>query len=155
MENYQLLKFFHFIGIIIFLGNIIVTAIWKILADRTKSPAIVAFSQRLVTITDFAFTVTGVTLVAVTGIMMAAKFGDIADVLWLSWGTWLFILSGIIWLLILIPIQVKQAKAARDFSAKEEIPASYWILSKYWLVFGAIATALPLANLYFMVFKPT
>jgi hypothetical protein len=34
------------------------------------------------------------------------------------------------------------------------IPERYWRLSMLWSVFGAMATILPLANLYFMVFKP-
>lgn len=155
MENYQLLKSIHLLGVTIFLGNIIVTAVWKVLADKTKSPAIVAYAQRLVTITDFAFTVTGVLLIAVSGHLMAPNFGGIDAVFWLSTGWRLFIASGVIWVLVLIPLQIKQAKLAKVFATKEEIPELYWTLSKYWVVFGIIATTLPLANLYFMVFKPT
>ena len=155
MESYQLLKVIHLLGVVIFLGNIIVTAVWKMLADKTKSPSVVAYAQKLVTITDFVFTAVGVFLILVTGRIMASRFGEISDVLWLSWGWWLFIASGVIWVLILIPIQIKQAKLAKDFADKQDIPDSYWILSKYWAVFGMLATVLPLANLYFMVIKPT
>jgi uncharacterized membrane protein len=42
MDNYLLLKSLHVLGVVIFLGNIIVTAVWKALADRTGSLAIVA-----------------------------------------------------------------------------------------------------------------
>lgn len=154
MDNYQLLKSIHLLGVTIFLGNIIVTAVWKILADKTRSPAIVAYAQRLVTITDFAFTAVGVLLVYVSGHLMAPNFGGIDAVYWLTTGWLLFIASGIIWVLILIPLQVKQAKLAKDFATKKEIPKLYWTLSKYWGIFGIIATILPLANLYFMVFKP-
>jgi len=155
MDNYQLLKSIHLLGVSIFLGNIIVTAAWKVLADQTKSPAIVAYAQRLVTITDFIFTGVGAALIVISGRMMSTKFGEIGDVLWLSWGWQLFIASGLIWLLILIPIQTKQVKLAKVFSTQETIPENYWVLSKYWAVFGIIATILPFANLYFMVFKPT
>lgn len=154
MDNYQLLKSIHLLGVTIFLGNIIVTAVWKVLADRTRAPAIVAYAQRLVTITDFVFTGLGAALIIISGRMMSAKFGQIDDVLWLSWGWWLFIASGLIWLLILIPTQIKQAKLAKVFSTQTTIPENYWVLSKYWAVFGMIATMLPFANLYFMVFKP-
>ncbi|MCU7846007.1 MAG: DUF2269 domain-containing protein [Candidatus Thiodiazotropha sp. (ex Monitilora ramsayi)] len=153
--SYQLLKSIHLLGVVIFLGNIIVTAVWKMLADKTKSPAIVAYAQRLVTITDFSFTAAGVLLILVTGRMMAPRIGEINEVLWLAWGWWLFIASGVVWVLILIPLQIKQAKLAKAFSTKSEVPEKYWLLSRYWVVFGIIATILPLANLYFMVFKPT
>lgn len=155
MDNYQLLKSIHLLGVTIFLGNIIVTAVWKMLADRTRSPAIVAYAQRLVTITDFSFTAVGVLLIYLSGHLLAPSFGGIGAVYWLTSGWWLFIVSGVTWVLILIPLQVKQAKLAKDFATKEEIPKLYWTLSKYWAIFGVIATILPLANLYFMVFKPT
>ncbi len=61
--TYQLYKLIHVAGGIILLGNIIVTAVWKTLADVTKEPKIVAYAQRLMTITDFAFTLVGVLLV--------------------------------------------------------------------------------------------
>jgi len=155
MDNYQLLKTVHLLGVTIFLGNIIVTAVWKVLADKTKTPAIVAYAQRLVIVTDFTFTAVGVLLILVSGRMMASGFGEIGEVFWLSWGWWLFIASGVIWVIILIPLQIKQAKLAKDFATKEEIPESYWVLSRYWVMFGIIATILPPANLYFMVVKPT
>jgi len=155
MDNYLLLKSIHHLGVVLFLGNFVVTAVWKILADKTQSPAVVAYAQRVVTINDFTFTPVSVLLILITGELMATKFGEISDVFWLSWGMWLFITSGVIWVLILVPIQIKQAKLARSFSSENEIPESYWSLSKYWIVFGVIATILPFANLYFMVFKPT
>jgi hypothetical protein len=34
------------------------------------------------------------------------------------------------------------------------IPEGYWRLCRLWLIWGTIATLLPLANLYFMVVKP-
>jgi uncharacterized membrane protein len=54
----------------------------------------------------------------------------------------------------LIPIEVMQARLARQFATEPKIPERYWRLSMLWSVFGAVATILPLANLYFMVFKP-
>jgi uncharacterized membrane protein len=47
-----------------------------------------------------------------------------------------------------------QARMAKRFAAEAIIPARYWRLSTLWFVFGAAATLLPLACLYFMVFKP-
>jgi uncharacterized membrane protein len=81
MTTYLALKSLHVLGVVVFLGNIIVTGVWKALADRTRSAPIVAYSQRLV-------------------------------------------------------------------------PQRYWKLATTWNVAGAVATLLPLANIYFMVFKP-
>lgn len=145
----------HILGVVLFLGNIIVTALWKTLADRTRNPAVVAYGQRLVTITDIVFTATGVILIIVAGQVMAREFGGVFDgPAWLLWGWSLFIASGVIWLAILIPIEVLQERLARRFRDGSEIPDRYWRLSRLWAIFGAIATILPLINLYLMVFKP-
>ena len=79
---------------------------------------------------------------------------DILSTKWLSWGFWLFIISGIIWVTVLIPVQIKQAKLARQFANGGDIPERYWRLGRFWIVYGTLATVIPLANLYWMVFKP-
>lgn len=154
MDTYLLLKSLHIFGIVIFLGNIIVTGWWKVMADRTKNPTIIAFAQRQVTLTDFIFTLGGVLLISVTGIGNAILHDmDYLTIKWLAWGYWLFIMSGIIWIVVLLPVQIKQAKMAKQFIEGEKIPEDYLTLSKIWIIFGTLATLLPLTNLYFMVFK--
>lgn len=145
----------HILGVVLFLGNIIVTAVWKTLADRTKNPSVVAYAQRLVTVTDVAFTATGAVLIVVAGQVMAREFGGVfGGPLWLTLGWSLFIASGVIWLAILVPIEVMQERLARGFRNATTVPDRYWRLSRLWAIFGAIATLLPLFNLYLMVFKP-
>jgi uncharacterized membrane protein len=52
MLTYEFFKMVHVLGIVIFLGNIIVTGVWKYRADATSRPEVIAFAQRLVTLTD-------------------------------------------------------------------------------------------------------
>jgi uncharacterized membrane protein len=144
----------HVLGVVIFLGNIIVTAVWKLLADRTRDPPVVAYAQRLVTVTDVAFTATGAALIAISGPVLADDLGGVGGPAWITWGLALFIASGVIWVAVLIPVQVLQARAARRFATGGAIPEHYWRLARVWYVFGSVAILLPLANLYFMVFKP-
>ena len=145
----------HVLGVVLFLGNIIVTAVWKMLADRTKNPPVVAYAQRLVTVTDVAFTATGAVLIIVSGQVMAREFGGVfSGPAWLLWGWSLFIASGVIWIALLVPIQVMQERLARRFRDEPAIPDRYWRLSRLWAVFGSVAVLLPLANLYLMIFKP-
>ena len=56
--------------------------------------------------------------------------------------------------MVVLPVQTAQARLARDFADSGEIPPRYWELNRRWLVWGIIATLLPLANLYFMIVKP-
>lgn len=125
------------------------------MADRTRNPGTVAFAQRQVTLTDFLFTFGGVVLILGSGLAAAHVAGlDYLRVRWLVWGLSLFILSGIIWASVLIPVQIKQARMAKLFADGDAIPDSYWRLGRIWIIFGTIATILPLLNLYWMVFKP-
>ena len=153
---YLTLKSIHIFGIILLMGNIIVTAWWKLMADRTKNPGIIRFAQRQVTLTDYVFTIPGVMLTVLTGDWMAYGFFENSwDIQWLTWGRCLLITSGVIWAAILIPIQIKQSRMSRQFVIDAPIPNEYWRLSRRWNVFGSIAVLLPLMNIFWMVFKPS
>lgn len=52
-STYLTLKSLHILRAVIFLGNIIVTGWWKVMADRSRDLKIIAFAQRQVTLTDF------------------------------------------------------------------------------------------------------
>lgn len=156
MDNtYLLLKSLHILGAVLFLGNIIITGWWKVMADSTRNPVIVAFAQRQVTLTDYVFTTGGVLLILTTGIGNAVLHDmNYLSIPWLVWGFWLFVVSGVIWAFILIPVQIKQAELAKQFADGGTIPENYWRLARIWNIFGTVATALPLINIYWMVFKP-
>lgn len=154
MNGYLTLKALHMAGAIIFLGNIIVTAWWKAMADRTRDARIIAFAQRQVTLTDWAFTFGGVLLLAAGGYGNALLHGMPIHSSWTGLGHWLFAASGVIWVFVLIPVQVLQARLARGFASGGTIPDRYWRLNRLWLGFGIVATVLPAMNVYVMVFKP-
>lgn len=153
-NTYLWLKVIHLLGVVLFLGNIIVTGWWKVMADRTKNPQIIAFAQRQVTLTDFIFTAGGATILLVSGIANVGLHQMDYSAKWLTQGFLMFVLSGIIWAVILIPTQIKQAKMAQAFTKTNTIPEAYWKLCTRWNIFGFIATVLPLVNLYWMTFKP-
>lgn len=155
MLSYTTFKSIHMLGIVLFLGNIIITGVWKAFADRTGNPAVIGFAQRLVTLTDWVFTAGGVLLVMIGGYGMASVNRlDLWGTSWLVVAQSLLITSGVIWVAILIPIQIKQAALAHGFEGGGPIPERYWRLNRHWFVWGIIATVIPLANLYVMVAKP-
>ncbi len=150
----QFYKLLHIFGAIMLVGNITVTAVWKTLANYTEEPKIVAYAQRLVTITDVVFTFGGVVLILISGYIMAESFGGIHGTSWLTAAMSIFSASAVIWVVILIPVQMAQSRMARDFRDGGPIPPRYWVLSKIWMVAGTLAVILPFAVLYFMVVKP-
>ncbi|MGO9474252.1 MAG: DUF2269 family protein [Rhodomicrobium sp.] len=154
MAPYTAFKIVHMLGIVLFLGNIIVTGVWKAMADRTKNPAVIGFAQRLVTLTDWVFTFGGAILVLAGGFGMAAAAGYDLRSGWLLLAQILFGVSGLIWIAILIPVQIRQARLAHAFENGGPVPPLYWRLNRHWYIWGVLATVIPLANLSAMVAKP-
>lgn len=147
-------KIVHVLGVVLFMGNILVTGFWKAIADRGREPHVVAYAQHLVTLTDWLFTFGGIVLILIGAYGMAMTGNLDLRVPWLLWGQALFGASGLIWVAVLVPTQIAQARLAHGFAAGGPIPERYWQLNKRWVIFGIAASALPLANLYFMVAKP-
>lgn len=146
------LKSLHIAGACLFIGNIIVSAFWKVLADRTRSFPVVSFATRLVNITDAVFTGLGVTLLLVTGHLLAGNYGGVLSQPWIFWSYVLFGVSGALWMLVLVPLQLKQARILRA-SQNATIPNEYHRLARLWSLAGTVATVVPLPAIYLMVSK--
>jgi uncharacterized membrane protein len=144
------LKLIHLVCACLFLGNVIVSGIWALLAERTRNHAIIQFSNRMVLITDVMFTLLGSIGVVWTGHGLAQNFGGVEGHPWIQWSYGLLSLSGLIWLFVLVPIQLKQRALLKN---TDTVCADYWRLSKIWQIAGALATLLPLPIVYFMVTK--
>ena len=92
----------------------------------------------------------GARVAGTVGAMMAHPLGGESAHPWIRWSYILFGLSGLIWAIVLVPIQLKQrALLART----DRITPEYLQLSRIWQITGAVATLLPLPILYFMVSK--
>ncbi|MBR2536668.1 MAG: DUF2269 domain-containing protein [Hyphomicrobium sp.] len=151
---YSVLKFLHVAGVVLLIGNVTITAFWKVYSDRSNDPRIVANAQRAVIAADWLFTFPAITLIIVGGYGMAliANMDLFADP-WLVWGQVLFLISGALWLGVLVPVQIRQARAARIFEPDAPIPESYWRDGRRWLVWGIAATVPLVAATYVMIAK--
>ena len=134
-----------------FPGSPEILAVWES-PPNVKSSRVLAHVDKheLVLITDVMFTLVGAVGVVWTGHGMAVNFGGGASHPWIQWSYWLLTFSGLIWLFVLVPIQLKQRALLKQYS---EITEDYWRLSRIWKIAGAISTVLPLPIVYFMVTK--
>ena len=152
---YEIAKFVHITGVVMLMGNITASAIWKFFADGTGDPRIIAFAQRLVTITDWSLTFWGVVLTMVGGYGAVWVTGaDPAGPVWLLWSQILFVVAGVMWLGLLVPIQIRQARTARGFAQGGDIPESYRRDSRRWIIWGLIATVPLVGATWLMIAKP-
>ena len=151
--TYEIAKFAHITGVVMLMGNITATAFWKVFADRTGDPRIVAFAQRLVTITDWSLTFWGIVLTIAGGYAMVWLAGlDPLAPGWLLWGELLFVAGGVVWLAAIVPVQIRQARAAKAFDGA--IPESYRRDSRRWIAWGLIGTVPLVAAVWVMIAKP-
>jgi uncharacterized membrane protein len=148
-------KYLHYLGIILLAGNITVTAVWKVFADRNGDWRIVRFGQRLVTGTDFGLTIPGIVLTMVGGYGVLWMQGySLTEPAWLLWSQVFFVSAGAIWLFILVPVQVKQARLANAFTSQADVTDEYRRLSRRWITWGLISTVPLCIVLWLMVAKP-
>lgn len=150
----SLIKFIHIFGAVLFVGNIIVSALWKVLADRTGELLVIRYATRTVNRADVFFTVGGIILLLGAGHAMAPEYGGVAANKWIMWSYTLLIGSGLIWALILVPVQIGQSRLLDKLGSQDSIPDRYWKLATIWAVAGVVASVLPVIAIYLMVAKP-
>lgn len=147
--------FLHIAGCVLFLGNIITAAFWKVRADLKGDPAEVHNTVKNVMLADLVFTLPGLLLIIISGVVMAVQAGyAMGGMNWLMASMILFGVTGILWAGFLIPLQKGMIRHSMQSIRDGVISAGYKRVSTYWAVCGTIATLLPIVILYFMVSKP-
>jgi len=149
------LKLLHILGTVLFVGNIITAALWKVRADASGNLHAIAYAQRGVMFADYVFTAPGAALILVTGLWMAdLSDRNILQTGWLFTALILLIVSLLIWLFELLPVQRRLTQIADQAVRAGQLDPVFKALTARWTIFGIIATLLPLVNVYLMVFKP-
>ena len=147
----------HIFGAIIFLGNIVVTAAWMALAERTGETTVIRFASKTVSSADVLFTGPGVVLVLLNGLALAndrwGGWGGFHEFSWIVTALGLFAVSGVVWAGWLLRYQYRMVQLSAGVA--DPLPEEFFHVLHKWYVWGAIATALPLVSLYLMVAKPT
>lgn len=151
----QILLAVHILAAIVFVGNIITAAFWKVRADRSGNLETIALTTRAVLLADNMFTGPGILVLVGTGIAMVgitswARFQQ----MWLSLALILIIITAIIWAVVLLPAQKRMARLAQEAVVNGSLDPAYHRASKRWAIFGGVATLLPIIILFLMVLKP-
>ena len=149
--------FLHIAGAVIFLGNIIVTGAWMLMAECTHISRVIHFSAKAVIRADFLFTLPGVLLVLMNGLIMAyARWGGaFRDFDWISVAVALFVISGIIWVGALLRLQHRMVVLSARPAEADSLPPEFYSALHKWYFWGLVAILLPLGSLYLMVAKPS
>lgn len=148
-------RLLHTVGAVIFLGNIIVTGVWMLQAERSNDWSTLRFASRAVNWADVIFTAPGVMLLLANGLIMAPVRGGLSTS-WIAVALGLFLLSGVIWGVFLIRYQEQLIRLSSDASEEQgPPPAAFLRVLHRWYAWGTAAIILPLLSLGLMVLKPT
>lgn len=147
-------KILHVIGAVLFLGNIIITGIWMFLAEKSKNAGVIQFAIIAVNWMDVFFTAPGAALILLSGLLQAPHHGGLYTQSWILAGLILFSLSGVIWLIFLIPDQHRLITLSSQLTKTGKLPTKFFKVLHKWYFWGIIATILPLISLVIMVLKP-
>ena len=155
MNVYFTLKLIHVLGAAILFGTGLGIAFFMWMANRTRNPAMIAHTARMVVIADGVFTALAVVIQPITGVLLAVYAGFRLFELWISLTVAIYILVGLCWLpVVWIQVQLRDlaAAAARDNTA---LPERYHRLYRIWFWLGWPAFAGVLAIFALMIWKPT
>ncbi|NJN80238.1 MAG: DUF2269 family protein, partial [Anaerolineales bacterium] len=93
INEYAIWKTIHILGVVLFVGSVLTSTVWKALADRTGDPRIIAFAQRALTLTDRFLTGGGAILILLTGLFAIEAAGTAYwNLLWVHLGLGLYTL---------------------------------------------------------------
>lgn len=150
---YQFLKLVHVAAVIMFLGNVITGLFWKAHADRTRDVRFIAHTMDGITRSDRWFTIPGVVVITVAGILAAIQAGlPILGTGWILWSLIAFAASGIAFVWKVAPLQKEILGIAR--AGEESFDwALYRSKSLQWELWGLFAIVTPLIAMVLMVIK--
>jgi uncharacterized membrane protein len=154
--GYLIWKLIHVLGVILFVGNITTGILWKVQADRTRNPALIAHACAGLTRSDRFFTMPGVALIVIAGII-AAIYGNfpILGTGWILWSIVLLTVSGLAFMLRVAPLQRRMHALAAAGAKDGQLDwSAYETATRSWNVWGVIALVAPLVAVALMVLKP-
>jgi uncharacterized membrane protein len=154
--SYLVWKLIHVLGVVLFVGNITTGILWKVQADRTRNPALIAHACAGLTRSDRFFTMPGVLLLVVAGIAAAISGNfPILGTGWIFWSIVLLTISGLAFMLRVAPLQRRMhaLAAAGTKDGQVDWPA-YEAATRSWNLWGVIALSAPLVAVALMILKP-
>lgn len=154
MDLYLATKAAHIIGAAVLLGTGAGIAFFMLMAHRTRDPALVAHTARIVVLADFIFTTTAVIAQPITGGALAMMAGFPLNTGWVAMSLALYVVTGLCWLPV-VWIQMRLRRLAEAaVVAGEPLPPAHDRLFRVWFVLGFPAFAAVLAIVWLMVAKP-
>ena len=153
-DLYLTLKLIHVLGSAVLFGTGLGIAFFMLMAHRTRNPAVIAHTARIVVIADVAFTATAVVVQPVTGMALVGLAGYSPLQFWIAASIGLYVFVGLCWLpVVWIPLWLRDV-AADAANENAVLPERYFKLFRIWFWLGWPAFGGVIAIFVLMIWKP-
>jgi uncharacterized membrane protein len=147
---YLFVKLLHVAATVLFIGNIVTGVYWKLRADRAGDGNLIASTLDTIARSERLITLPSAAVLLLTGIGLARLAGlSLLGTPWLAASIGLFAMSGLVFGLIVTPLQRRLRAAALEVGRAEYQRLSFW-----WEVSGWTSIVSSVAALVLMVLKP-
>jgi uncharacterized membrane protein len=110
-----MLRVLHVTGAVLLLGNVTVTGFWAAYLYRFRARIPFRPVARAIMWTDLVFTLGGGVLLTISGILLTVRLGlSVTDTPWLLKGVGSLVLATLIWLVVLLPYQIRLERVGPD-----------------------------------------
>ncbi|MBM3418447.1 MAG: DUF2269 family protein [Bacteroidetes bacterium] len=146
--SYHWHKILHIIGVVLFMGNMIVGPIWFMYAYSSKDNTLLKFAGKLLELTDIYLTIPGIALTVLNGLYLASVYGGTKNQPWLFYS---IILLFVMWALS-IPLIYIQEKMYQSLDKEFDIKIINTLLIR-WGILGTFVMIPPSIIFYLMIVK--
>ena len=148
MDSGAILRALHVAGAVLLLGNVTVTGFWATYLYRARGGLPFRPVARAILWSDLLFTLLGGALLTISGILLVMRRGlPVLSTPWLLQGIGALVVSTLLWLAFLLPIQWRLERVAPGDDA------TLRRLFARWSAIGWAATAVLFYGLWCMVSK--
>jgi len=146
--SYHWHKILHIIGVVLFMGNMIVGPIWFMYAYLSKDKTLLKFAAKLLELTDIYLTIPGIALTIINGLYLASVYGGTKNQPWLFYS---IILLFVMWALS-IPLICLQEKMYQSLDKEFDLKIINTLLIR-WSILGTFVMIPPSVIFYLMIVK--
>lgn len=153
---YELMILLHILGVILFFGNLMIAFCLMIRIRKHTPIQVTAHSLNLVNMADKWLTTISVILILGSGVVAAIMTGiPIFGTGWILWSLVVFGLSGLIFVIRVLPLQVRMERTAVKILKQESITNDQLHMDiKRWKRWAGLASTAAFLAIVLMVFKP-
>lgn len=154
MEYEIFLRWLHVLGACVLIGTGSGIAFFMLMAHRTREPALIAHTARVVVVADAVFTLSAVIVQPITGYLLAQSIGWSVDEGWIVLSLILYVVIGLCWLpVVWIQFRLRDLSEAAC-QAGTALPGAYDRYFRAWFLLGIPAFTAILLIVWLMLARP-